>query len=158
MGTVPALDPPRTALLVLDLQPATLAALPGAGRDALVARVRIGFTEADWRAAPERNKAFAPLATLRLLHHAAPETSFHGRLAPQEHDIVVRKVRHGAMSTTDLDGRLRERNVTTLVVAGVSTGGAVLSTVLDAAGLRAAVRGARRRSAGPGAAPTAARR
>jgi nicotinamidase-related amidase len=42
-------------------------------------------------------------------------------------------VRIGAMSTTDLDHRLRARGVNTLVLAGVSTSGVVLSTVIDAA-------------------------
>src|SRR4051794_30245254 len=37
------------------------------------------------------------------------------------------------MSTTDLDQRLRERGITTLIVSGMSTNGAVLSTVTDAA-------------------------
>ena len=46
---------------------------------------------------------------------------------------MVRKVRVGAMSTTDLDQRLRARGVNTVVLAGVSTSGVVLSTVIDAA-------------------------
>jgi nicotinamidase-related amidase len=37
------------------------------------------------------------------------------------------------MSTTDLDQRLRERGITTLVVSGMSTSGAVLSTITGAA-------------------------
>jgi nicotinamidase-related amidase len=46
---------------------------------------------------------------------------------------VVRKVRVGALSTTDLDQQLRERGITSLVLAGISTSGVVLSTVIDAA-------------------------
>jgi nicotinamidase-related amidase len=45
---------------------------------------------------------------------------------------VVRKVRVGAFSTTDLDAQLRERGVDTLILAGISTSGVVLSTVRDA--------------------------
>ncbi|MFD5267577.1 cysteine hydrolase [Streptomyces sp. NPDC058335] len=149
--TVPALDPARTALLVMDCQPAILALLPeGGDREALPARlegavaavragggtvayVRVGFTEADWDAIPAANKSFAPLARHRLMHHEDPVTAVHERLAPQDGDIVVRKVRHGGLSTTDLDERLREREITTLVVSGLSTSGAVLSTVVDAA-------------------------
>ncbi|WP_380282337.1 cysteine hydrolase [Kitasatospora purpeofusca] len=139
------------ALLLLDLQPAILAALPDAGeRDALlgrleravadvraadgtVAHVRTGFTEADWDAVPAGNTAFAPLARHRVLHHEDPATAVHERLAPRAGDLLARKTRFGALSTTDLDRRLRERGVTTLVVAGISTSGAVLSTVVDAA-------------------------
>jgi nicotinamidase-related amidase len=53
-------------------------------------------------------------------------------VAREPGDIVVRKTRVGAFSTTDLDRRLRERGVDTLVLAGISTSGVVLSTVRDA--------------------------
>lgn len=147
----PALDPAHTALLVMDFQPAILAALPdGADREALLGRVagavadvrakggtiayvRVGFTEPDWDAVPAANTSFAPVARHRVMHDEDPATAVHERLAPQDGDIVVRKVRYGAMSTTDLDRRLRERGITTLVVSGISTGGVVLSTVTDAA-------------------------
>ncbi|MFI0723669.1 cysteine hydrolase family protein [Streptomyces sp. NPDC021224] len=67
------------------------------------------------------------------MHHEDAAAAVHERLAPQADDIVVRKVRHGAMSTTDLDRQLRKRNITTLVVPGIATSGVVLSTVTDAA-------------------------
>ncbi|AZQ75264.1 cysteine hydrolase [Streptomyces luteoverticillatus] len=151
MSTAPALDPAHTALLVMDFQPAILAALPeGGDREALLGRVegaiadvrtqggtivyvRVGFTEADWDAIPVVNKSFAPLAQHRVMHHEDPATAVHERLAPQDGDIIVRKTRYGGMSTTDLDQQLRERGITTLVVCGISTSGAVLSTVIDAA-------------------------
>ncbi|WP_341874328.1 cysteine hydrolase [Microbispora hainanensis] len=69
----------------------------------------------------------------RLLHHADPATDIHHRLAPEPGDIVVRKTRYGALSTTDLDRRLRDRGITTLVIAGITTSGVVLSTLTDAA-------------------------
>ncbi|MGW3044038.1 cysteine hydrolase family protein [Kitasatospora sp. NPDC001159] len=151
MSTAPALDPAHTALLVVDYQPAILAVLPGNGdREALLGRVegaiadvrakggtiayvRVGFTEADWDAIPAANKSFAPLARHRVMHHEDPAAAIHERLAPRDGDIVVRKTRHGGLSTTDLDRRLRERGITTLVVSGITTSGAVLSTVVDAA-------------------------
>ena len=57
----------------------------------------------------------------------------HDRLAPEPGDIVVRKTRVGAFSTTDLDEQLRKRGISTVVLAGISTSGVVLSTVRDAA-------------------------
>ena len=48
-------------------------------------------------------------------------------------DIVVRKTRFGAFSTTDLYRDLHAKGVDTLVVAGISTSGVVLSTLRDAA-------------------------
>jgi nicotinamidase-related amidase len=147
----PAIDPKRAALLVMDFQPGILTAL--ADRmdvDALIGRVegaiadvraqggtvayvRVAFTEADWEAVPATNKTFAPAAEYRVMHHEDPSTGIHERLAPQEGDIVVRKIRYGGMSTTDLDQQLRERGITDLVISGVSTSGVVLSTVIDAA-------------------------
>ncbi|MEV8102978.1 MULTISPECIES: cysteine hydrolase family protein [unclassified Streptomyces] len=151
MSTAPVLDPAHTALLVMDYQPAILAVVPeGEDRNALLGRVegaiadvranggaiayvRVGFTEAEWDAIPASNKSFAPLAQHRVMHHKDPAAAVHERLAPQDGDIIVRKIRHGSMSTTDLDQQLRERGITTLVVSGVSTSGVVLSTVIDAA-------------------------
>ncbi|MBT2488103.1 cysteine hydrolase [Streptomyces sp. ISL-96] len=151
MSTVPALDPAHTALLVMDYQPAILALLPEGGDcEALLGRVegaiagvratggtiayvRVGFTEADWDAIPATNKSFAPVAQHRVMHHEDPAAAIHERLAPQDGDIMVRKIRYGGISTTDLDQQLRERGITTLVVSGISTSGVVLSTVIDAA-------------------------
>ncbi|MFJ9696515.1 cysteine hydrolase family protein [Kitasatospora sp. NPDC101183] len=142
------LVPAHTALLVLDVQPAVLAAVPEAValldriaravtevRDAggLIAYARVGFTEAGWAAVPAANRLFAAIAEHRALHHEDPSTAVHERVAPRAGDLVVRKIRTGALSTTDLDHQLRERGITTLVVCGLTTGGAVLSTVLDAA-------------------------
>jgi nicotinamidase-related amidase len=66
------------------------------------------------------------------LHADAPTSQIHGTLSPQPGDISVRKVRVGAFSTTDLEQQLRERGVTTLILAGISTSGVVLSTVREA--------------------------
>src|SRR6204780_4919783 len=63
----------------------------------------------------------------------SPATAIHDRLAPEPGDITVRKTRVGAFSTTDLDQQLRDRGVSTLILAGISTSGVVLSTVRDAA-------------------------
>jgi len=151
MSTTPPLIPLHTALVVLDCQPAILAALPdGEEREGLLGRleraiadvranggtivyVRLGFTEADWDAIPAANKAFLPMAQHRVLHDGDPATAVHERLAPQAGDITIRKTRHGGLATTDLADRLLERGITALVVAGVSTSGSVLPTVLDAA-------------------------
>jgi nicotinamidase-related amidase len=67
------------------------------------------------------------------VHDEDPSTAIHDRLAPQPGDIVVRKTRVGAMSTTDLDRQLRDRGIDTLVMAGLSTSGVVLSTLIEAA-------------------------
>ena len=68
----------------------------------------------------------------QAFHNDSPNTAVHDRVAPEPGDIIVRKVRVGAFSTTDLDAQLRERDIDTLILAGISTSGVVLSTVRDA--------------------------
>ncbi len=63
----------------------------------------------------------------------SPQTAVHDRVAPEPGDIIERKTRVGAFSTTDLTEQLRARGITTLILAGVSTSDVVLSTVRDAA-------------------------
>ena len=102
-------------------------------RGAHVGYVRVGFTEDEAAQIPDRSVMKGAAAAGRALHADAPETQVHDRLAPRDGDIVVRKTRVGAFSTTDLHDRLRERGVDTLVLAGLSTSGVVLSTVRDGA-------------------------
>ncbi len=142
------LDPRTTALVVMDYQPAILDALGdpdrlvARAREAIdlvrsrgghVAYVRIAFEPSDLEAVPAHS-AFAPAAAAvaEPLRHGAPTAEVHDRLTPEPGDIVVRKTRVGAFSTTDLDERLQAAGIHTLVLAGVSTSGVVLSTVRDA--------------------------
>jgi nicotinamidase-related amidase len=145
----PRIDPERTALLVMDYQPVVLGSLGDA--EELLSRVaeaiavvrrhggqvgyvRVAFDDADYEAVPEHS-AFAPAfaAAREALHNDSPTTAIHERVAPQPGDIIVRKTRFGAFSTTDLAEQLRDRAITALILAGVSTSGVVLSTVRDAA-------------------------
>ncbi|SNT59786.1 Isochorismate hydrolase [Asanoa hainanensis] len=141
-------DPKRTALLVMDFQSGIVGrladpdALIGRVRDAIadvrahegvIGYVRVAFTDDDYATVPATNVTFAAAAENRAMGDDDPSTAIVDALAPEQGDIVVRKVRIGAMSTTDLDQRLRARGVNTVVLAGVSTSGVVLSTVIDAA-------------------------
>jgi nicotinamidase-related amidase len=143
----PKLEPKRTALWVMDYQPGILErvedpdalaakartaidTLRGAG--ATIGYVRVAFTEAELEAMPEtagmaRVKAM-PAGSMAV---DSPATQVDERVAPADGDIVVRKVRVGAFGTTDLDQQLRARGVDTLVLAGISTSGVLLSTVRD---------------------------
>lgn len=53
-------------------------------------------------------------------------------IKPISGEKTYRKVRVGAMSTTDLDKDLKEKHIDTLILCGIVTGGVVLSTVRDA--------------------------
>jgi nicotinamidase-related amidase len=149
--TETAISPAQSALLLADFQPAVLGSLPSgpdavlAGAEAAlagaraagltVAHVRVAFAEDDFGRIPPANKMFAPVAAAHYLGADAPETQFSERVTPVDSEIVVRKTRVGAFSTTDLHEQLQARGVTTLVLAGVSTAGVVLSTVRAAADL-----------------------
>jgi nicotinamidase-related amidase len=142
------IDPSRTALVLMDYQNRILGMVDDL--DALLARanqavevvrghgghvayVRVGFTDADFEDMPATSNMAARVASAGQAFHAdSPATAIHDRVAPLEGDIVVRKRRVGAFSTTDLADQLRERGVDTLILAGVSTSGCVLSTVRDA--------------------------
>ncbi|CAF0778875.1 unnamed protein product [Adineta steineri] len=102
-------------------------------RDVQVGHVRVAFEDSDYAAIPNTNKTFSAVAGSRRMQIDTPDAAFHKNVAPQAGDIVVRKTRVGAFSTTDLDQQLRQRGITNLILAGVSTSGAVLSTVRDAA-------------------------
>ncbi|HEX4014598.1 MAG TPA: cysteine hydrolase [Candidatus Cybelea sp.] len=145
----PKLDPSRTALLVMDYQHGILGMIETAGalveraqhlievvreRGGHVGYVRVAFTPEELAAVPETNKGFAAAkASGRAPLHDAPESQIDERIAAQEGDIVVRKRRVGAFSKTDLLEQLRQRDIDTLILAGVSTSGVVLSTLRDAA-------------------------
>jgi nicotinamidase-related amidase len=61
--------------------------------------------------------------------------AIHPGIGPSESDLVVTKTRVGAFTGTDLDLLLRAHGVETVVLFGIATSGAVLSTALQAADL-----------------------
>jgi nicotinamidase-related amidase len=146
----PRLDPGRSALVLMDFQPAVLGSIEEGLRNPLVqsamtalawardlgmtvAYVRVAFSEPDLAAISTRNKTFAALRGGNMLLDGAPECEIIDDLKPSTGDLVVRKIRFGSFSTTSLGSLLQERGVETLVLAGVTTSGVVLSTVRDAA-------------------------
>jgi nicotinamidase-related amidase len=68
---------------------------------------------------------------LPMLRADAPGTQIHDQVAPRDGDIVVRKVRVGPLGTTDLHSQLQAKGIDTLILAGLSTSGVVLSAVRD---------------------------
>jgi nicotinamidase-related amidase len=147
MNQTPTIDPKHTALLVMDYQNAMVNQM--ANQELLakmaptiqfardngihVGYVWVAFNEDDYQAIPETNKVFASIGDQKMLHHEAPESQIHAELEPQTGDIVVRKIRFGAFSTTDLDEQLKAKDIDTLILTGISTSGVVLSTTREAA-------------------------
>jgi nicotinamidase-related amidase len=145
-----SLDVGRSALLLMDFQPAILggrpAAAPALARavaalglarrvNLQVVFVRVAFTPQDYGSVPDRNKIFAGIRERARSSDPAPETAqdVHPDLVRTDRDIVVTKTRVGAFSTTNLAQHLNARGIDTLILGGVSTSGVVLSTVRDAA-------------------------
>jgi nicotinamidase-related amidase len=145
----PTFDPQRTALLVMDYQNGIVGSLPDTGplldrvtaavdnvraRGGRVGWVRVAFEQADFDAIPETSvfRAMTSGERRSTLRNDAPATQLHPRLKPEPGDVTVRKTRVGAFSTTDLQQQLQAHAVNTLVLAGLSTSGVVLSTVREA--------------------------
>ena len=145
----PTIDPQRTALLVMDYQQAIVGMIDDSealvaraaqaielvrGRGGHVGYVRVAFTAADLENIPPTSSMGARIASSpQGFMDDAPTTQIDERVAPRDGDIIVRKTRVGAFSTTDLADQLAQRGVDTLILAGISTSGVVLSTVRDGA-------------------------
>lgn len=142
-----ALDPSRTALLLMDLQPSILASLPDAdaflaelrrareaarASGATIGYVRVALSEEDAAHVPAHSRFAAAAERVHEIGPDHPAVSVDPRIAPADGEIVVRKSRYGAFSTTDLHEQLQARGIDTLVLAGISTSGVVLSTARDA--------------------------
>ncbi len=139
------IDPARTALLVMDYQNGIMGRVSDGeellasaretielvrGRGGHIGYVRVGFADGEAPTGTMGSRIGAEAA--RTTFHAdAPATQVHDDVAPQDGDIVVRKTRVGPFLTTDLDAQLRNRGIDTLLLAGISTSGVVLSTVRD---------------------------
>jgi nicotinamidase-related amidase len=149
MSTHAPIDPSHTALLVMDYQNGIFGMVDNSDELLAIASnlikmfrehggtvgyVRVGFADGELDHVPATSGMAAMITPERraMFHADAPATQIHDAIAPQEGDIVVRKQRIGAFSTTDLHEQLQARGIDTLVLAGISTSGVVHSTVLDA--------------------------
>jgi nicotinamidase-related amidase len=140
------IDPSRTALLIMDYQNGIIpmAANPeellaGArqaidlirSHGATIGYVRVGFAD-ESEIGGSMGKRVGGAAALDHYNADHPNTQIHADVAPEEGDIVVRKTRVGPFGSTDLHEQLQARGIDTLILAGISTSGVVLSTVRDA--------------------------
>lgn len=140
-------DPLRSALLLMDYQNGIVAMFGGQGavlveravqarlaarRAAMaVMHVRVALTPEEGAAVPPQNRAFAAAAASGRLDATGASTQIVPALAPLDDEEVFRKRRVGAFSTTELGSRLASRGIHTLLLAGLSTSGVVLSTLRD---------------------------
>jgi nicotinamidase-related amidase len=138
-----------TALLVMDLQ-AGIVARYGERGTALVATLSRAVTYAHARGdlvvfvrvavrsgghVSGRNVMFSALADAEGFGDDAAGTQIVDGLGRNANDVVVTKRRVSAFSGSDLEVTLRAHDVDHLVLAGIATGGVVLSTLRQAADL-----------------------
>ena len=144
-----AIDPTRTAVLIMDYQndivgnfvPADDGMLTRAARVLEKARataIPVIYVVVQFRAGyPEvaDRGLFKMVRTMNRLVEGTPGAAIHPAVAPKPGDVVVTKRRVSAFSGSDLDCILRASGRTHLVLFGVATSGVVLSTVRMAADL-----------------------
>lgn len=135
----------KTALLVMDMQAGILGlvnkpdtfvpllskTINTARKSMKIIYVTISFRQGHPEVSP-LNPVFGPAAKAGKFAAGSPETQIEPSIAPVNGDIVVEKKRVSAFTGSGLDVILRSLGVQTLVLAGVSTGGVVLSTVCEA--------------------------
>lgn len=139
------IDPAKTALLVMDYQNGIFERVENAdvllagatraidlirGQGGTIGYVRVGFADGE---APSgtMGRRIGREAARTMFHADSPATQIHEQIAPQDGDIVVRKIRVGPFGTTDLHEQLQAKGIDTLLLAGISTSGVVLSAVRD---------------------------
>lgn len=139
----------RPVLLVMDFQHGIVerlgnpAVLDAAGRAIEAARahsIPVMFVRVAFRpGAPEiagSNLSFGRMkGAADAMAHDQPATQVHADLDPRPDEPVIIKRRVSAFSGSDLDVLLRGADADTLVLAGISTSGVVLSTLRQAADL-----------------------
>ncbi|BBY82428.1 cysteine hydrolase [Mycolicibacterium pulveris] len=145
---IDGIDASQCALVVIDCQPEALDGVAdaddllfrtNAAVDAVrrhgghLAFVRTALDELDYLAIPSTNSEASKWRQDRRFRNGMPSTDLHPAIAILDEDIALRKTRLGVFSTTNLDEQLTNLGVTTLILAGVHTSGAVLTTVREAA-------------------------
>ena len=121
--------PPDVAAKVVERAGTLLAAARAAKMT--VIHVTVGF-RTGYPEISERNKLFSFLKGSGLVTPGSDNVAIRAELTPQDDEPVVVKHRIGAFTSTDLDRILRAQGIETLIFAGVTTGGAVLSTLRQA--------------------------
>lgn len=94
--------------------------------------VTIAFAQGYPEISPS-NSTFSAAAKSNSFLTGSPEVEVHPAIAPIEGDIMVVKKRVSAFTGSSLEVILRSQGVGKLVLAGMSTGGVVLSTLCEAA-------------------------
>jgi nicotinamidase-related amidase len=144
-----SIDPRKSALLLMDFQNFVLdnfvsrdagdralgcaSALLDSCRAAslLTIHVNVGFRPG-YPEIGRRNRLFSTLKGSGLVEPGSEGAKIHKKLAPLQTEPVVLKHRVGAFTGTGLELILRAQEIDTLILAGATTSGVVLSTTRQA--------------------------
>jgi nicotinamidase-related amidase len=136
----------QTALLAMDLQVGTISRVPATYLEAVThtletaraARVPVIHVALQLRPGHTdvhpRNRVFGSLPP-DAYTATDPNTAIHPAIAPRDNEIIVYKNRVSAFAGNNLQQILAAQDITHLTLAGIATGGIVLSTALQAADL-----------------------
>jgi nicotinamidase-related amidase len=145
MATEAVLDRRRTAALVLDYQPTVFARMLKEPLEPLLERaaqaidtfrrtsVPVIYVTVGYRAGYPEIDANNPLVSSfreqGLFRLGSTDTAVHPAVAPRPDEVQIVKHRTNAFYGTDLSMVLSAHKIDTLILFGVATSGAVLSTV-----------------------------
>jgi nicotinamidase-related amidase len=114
----------KTAVIVIDYQPKTLSYFSKEFQNDIIARANKVLSAV-------RKKGIPVIFVQKGEGTSDVET--HPQIIRQTQDTVLIKTNSGAFSTTNLDERLKKLGIDTLVLMGIYTSGAVMSTLRWAA-------------------------
>ncbi len=137
----------NTALLVMDVQEATVNMLTGSApfiyaitkalqaarsNEIPVIYIVIGFRKG-YPEVSRNNKSFERLKSGAMNFDMDEATRIPLSVAPQPGDIIITKKRVSAFTGSDLEVVLRAQGIKHIVLTGIATSGVVLSTLREAA-------------------------
>jgi len=137
----------NTALLVMDIQNATMAILQdnttfvnavtksietARSKNIPVIYVVVGYRKGYPEVSPD-NKAFALFKSGVMKLDSEESFAVYAPIAPKGDEILIIKKRVSAFAGSDLEVVLRASGIKNMVLAGISTSGVVLSTLREAA-------------------------
>ena len=114
----------KTAVIVIDYQPKTLSYFTKEFQNDIITRANKVLSAV-------RQKSIPVVFVQR--GQGTHDVEIHPQIIRQVQDIVLIKTNSGAFSTTNLDDRMKKLGIDTLVLMGIYTSGAVMSTLRWAA-------------------------
>lgn len=128
-----SLDPAKTALLVIDFQNEYFSGrMPIPDGEKALANAKRIIARADQDGMKVYHVQHVTPAGSPIFAEDSETSRFHDEVQPSAHHSVVRKSSVSVFPTTDLDQRLKDAGVDTLLIAGLMTHACVAGAARDA--------------------------